>query len=82
MMRALALAVRVRKAELEAVLPRPGAAAEDFRDRKQIEDALLRLCRAARAAAMASARAQRRRYECKEQRILFSPPPVCAAYDA
>ena len=44
MMRALALAVRVGKAELEAVLPRPGPAAEDFRDRKQVEHALLRLC--------------------------------------
>ena len=43
MVRALALAVLVAKDELDAVLPRAGAAAEDLRDWKQVEHAFLRL---------------------------------------
>ena len=44
MVRALALAVPVAKDELDSVLPRAGATAENLRDRKEIEHALLRLC--------------------------------------
>jgi hypothetical protein len=43
MKRALALAVFVGKTELKPVLSRARPAAEDFRDWKQIERALLRL---------------------------------------
>ena len=43
MVRALALAVLVAKDELDPVLPRAGAAAENLRDRKEVEHAFLRL---------------------------------------
>jgi hypothetical protein len=43
MMRALALAVLVRESGFQPVLPGAGAAAEDLRDRKKVERALLRL---------------------------------------
>src|SRR5215470_7995379 len=43
MQRALALAVLVREAKLDPVLPGTPPAAEDLRNRKKVESALLRL---------------------------------------